>query len=41
MLDIRKIIPAEILPDSLASGIARVSNLKNAKVVTAPTGKKV
>lgn len=40
-VDIRKIIPAEILPDSLASGIARVSNLKNAKVVTAPTGKKV
>lgn len=40
-IDIRKIIPAEILPDSLAAGIARVANLKNAKVVTAPCGKKV
>jgi len=39
--DIRKIIPAEILPDSLAGGIARVSNLKNSKVVTSPSGKKV
>jgi hypothetical protein len=39
--DIRKIIPAGILPDSLAGGIARVSNLKNAKVVTSPSGKKV
>lgn len=39
--DIRKIIPADILPDSLAGGIARVSNLKNSKVVTAPSGKKV
>jgi hypothetical protein len=29
------------LPDSLAGGIARVSNLKNAKVVTSPSGKKV
>jgi len=41
LADIRKIIPADILPDSLAGGIARVSNLKNAKVVTAPSGKKV
>jgi hypothetical protein len=39
--DVRKIIPADILPDSLASGIARVANLKNSKVVTSPTGKKV
>lgn len=39
--DIRKIIPADILPDSLAGGIARVSNLKNSKVVTSPSGKKV
>ena len=38
--DIRKIIPAEILPDSLAGGIARVANLKNSKVVTSPSGKK-
>lgn len=39
--DIRKIIPSEILTDSLASGIARVANIKNCKVVTAPSGKKV
>lgn len=31
----------DLLTDSLTSGIARVFNLKNSKVVTAPSGNKV
>lgn len=39
--DVRRILPAGILPDSLAAGMARAYNNKTSKVVTAPSGKKV
>jgi len=39
--DVTKLLPEDLLTDSLASGIARASNLKNAKIVTAPSGKNV
>lgn len=38
--DVRKLIPSDLLSDALAGGIARVANLKNFAVVTAPSGKK-
>ena len=41
LADVRKILPAGILPDSLAAGMARAHNSKTHKVVTAPSGKKV
>lgn len=39
--DVRKLLPAGILSDALATGIARVYNTKTGRVVTAPSGKKV
>lgn len=41
LADVKKIIPADLLSDALAGGIARVSNVKNSKVVETPAGKKV
>jgi len=41
LADVKKLVTSELLTDSLISGIARVSNLKNSKVVTAPSGAKV
>lgn len=40
-VDVRKIVPSDILSDSLVNGIAKVSNTKNFKVVTNPVGVKV
>jgi capping protein alpha len=34
--DVRKIVPNDLLSDSLANGIARISNLKNSKIVVSP-----
>jgi hypothetical protein len=39
-VDVRKIIPEELLSDEMAGGFARLSNLKNAKVVSTPSGNK-
>lgn len=39
--DVRKLIPSDLLSDALAGGIARVANLKNFAVVSAPSGNKV
>lgn len=39
--DVRKIIPADMMSDALAGGIARVANLKNNQIVKAPSGKQV
>jgi len=41
LTDVRKIVSEELLTDSLVNGIARVSNLKNSRVVTSPSGKKI
>lgn len=38
--DVRKIIPDGLLTDALASGMARLANLKNNKVVSLPNGHK-
>mmetsp|Transcript_21649 Transcript_21649/g.36258 ORF Transcript_21649/g.36258 Transcript_21649/m.36258 type:complete len:307 (+) Transcript_21649:108-1028(+) len=38
--DVRKIVPPELISNELAGGIARVSNIKNSRVVVAPSGKK-
>ncbi len=40
-VDVRKLVSSELLTDALVSGIARVSNLKNSKVVISPLGNKV
>lgn len=40
LADVRKIIREGILTDSLASGMARLANLKNNKVVSLPSGHK-
>lgn len=39
--DVTKLLPEDLLTDSLAGGMARASNLKNSKIVTAPSGKMV
>ncbi|RZL06444.1 MAG: hypothetical protein EOO89_24400, partial [Pedobacter sp.] len=39
-VDVRKIVASNILPDAVASNIARIANLKASKVVTAPSGNK-
>jgi len=39
--DVKKLVPEEVLPDNVVAGIARVSNIKSCKLVTAPSGKKV
>lgn len=39
--DVRKIIQPDTLSDALAGGIARVANIKNNKVIKAPSGKQV
>lgn len=39
--DVKKLVSTDLLTDSLISGIARVANLKNSKVVVAPSGAKV
>ena len=39
--DVKKLIPSGILTDSLEMGIARAYNIKNNKVVKAPSGKNV
>jgi hypothetical protein len=41
LADVRKIVKGGILTESLETGIARVYNTKNGKVVTAPSGNKV
>jgi len=40
LTDVRKLVSTDLLTDSLVSGIARVSNLKNCKVVITPSGGK-
>lgn len=40
-VDVKKLLPAGILTDPLATGISRVYNIKNGKIVTAPSGNKV
>lgn len=40
LADVRKIVSEDLLTDALVNGIARVSNLKNSKVVVTPSGKK-
>mmetsp|Transcript_3644 Transcript_3644/g.7888 ORF Transcript_3644/g.7888 Transcript_3644/m.7888 type:complete len:290 (-) Transcript_3644:205-1074(-) len=40
LADVRKIIPADLLSDEMAGDIARVSNLRNGKVVVTPSGNK-
>jgi capping protein alpha len=39
--DVQKILPDDLLTEALATGIAKVANTKNSKVVTAPSGSKV
>lgn len=39
--DVKKLLPEDVLTESLVGGMARVFNLKNSKVVTAPSGKNV
>lgn len=39
--DVKKIVDEEVLPDNVVAGIARVSNLRHSKLVTAPSGRKV
>jgi len=41
LTDVRKIVSEDLLTDSLVNGIARVSNLKNSRVVVSPSGKKI
>lgn len=41
LTDVKKIVSEEVLPDNVVAGIARVSNLRHSKLVTAPSGKKV
>ena len=41
LTDVRKLMKDGILTESLETGIARVYNCKNGKVVTAPSGAKV
>jgi hypothetical protein len=38
---VKKLVSEEVLSEDVVNGIARVSNLKSNKVVTAPSGKKV
>jgi hypothetical protein len=40
-VDVKKIVSEEVLPDSVVAGIARVSNLRQSRLVVTPNGNKV
>jgi hypothetical protein len=38
---VKKLVSEDVLQENVVAGIARVSNIKSCKLVTAPSGKKV